>query len=91
MPVRRRNASKVPLRRSKMPDITVWGARTTRSDILEMACEELGLEYKFVALDWNAKEHKSPEYLKVRVCECQSQTHRRGAIGGADCAVVGRE
>ena len=49
-----------------MAPITVWGSDTTRSDLIKASCAELGLDYTFVALDWNAKEHKGEAFLKVR-------------------------
>lgn len=36
------------------PPVTIYGTKTTRSDILEFACKELGVEYEFKALDWCA-------------------------------------
>ena len=49
-----------------MAPITVWGSDTTRSDLIKASCAELGLDYTFVALDWNAQEHKGEAFLKVR-------------------------
>ena len=49
-----------------MAPITIWGSDTTRSDLIKASCAELGLDYTFVALDWNAKEHKGEAFLKVR-------------------------
>ena len=48
--------------RKKMP-VIIHGAHTTRSDIVVWACKELQVDYTFHAINWDAKEHKSPEFL----------------------------
>ena len=49
-----------------MAPVTIWGSDTTRSDLIKASCAELGVPFDFVALDWNAKEHKSEAFLKAR-------------------------
>jgi hypothetical protein len=58
-----------------MAPVTIWGSDTTRSDLIKASCAELGVPFEFVALDWNAKEHKSEAFLKasaaIRGTQCE--------------------
>jgi hypothetical protein len=46
--------------------VTLYGADTTRSDIVRFALAELGVAYDFRALDWLAGEHKGEAYKQAR-------------------------
>ena len=46
-----------------MAPIIVYGAHTTRSDIVLWACRELNCPFEFQAVDWLAGEHKAPAFL----------------------------
>ena len=83
-----------PPAKAIMAPITIWGSDTTRSDLIKASCAELGLDYTFVALDWNAKEHKGEAFLKVRRrvrlrgsaaptarCACRADAAPRGRSG----------
>jgi glutathione S-transferase len=48
-----------------MSRVTLYGADTTRSDIVRFALAELGVAYDFRALDWGAGEHKSEAYKQA--------------------------
>lgn len=58
-----------------MAPVTIWGSDTTRSDLIKASCAELGVPFEFMALDWNAKEHKSEAFLKasaaIRGTQCE--------------------
>jgi hypothetical protein len=61
------------------PAITIWGADTTRSDLLRFACAEVGVPYEFKALDWAGGEHKGAAYLVRHAARCSSRAcTRRG-------------
>lgn len=60
--------------RVRMP-VTIWGARETRSDLVEWACKELAVEYTFVEIDWANNEHKSEKYLQVVTDGCLGTCH----------------
>jgi hypothetical protein len=69
-----------------MAPVTIWGSDTTRSDLIKASCAELGVPFEFVALDWNAKEHKSEAFLKVRAMRAAIRSTMRKTKRCADVA-----
>ncbi len=45
--------------------IKLYGGKRSRASIVQWYLEELGLEYEFVLLDMEAKEHRQPDYLAL--------------------------
>lgn len=45
--------------------VIIYGAHTTRSDLVVWACRELNVPFEFKAVDWLAGEHKTPDFLKI--------------------------
>lgn len=45
--------------------IQLYGGSRSRASIIQWYLEEIGLEYEFVLLDMEAKEHLQPSFLKL--------------------------